>query len=156
MSCFLALVVWCGYLLVWFDRKVRTERKCSVHQLEVIHRPATQGVLRRSMNCPGWSISGLSSTRQSPVASESLPPWPFWLKCSFCGDWLILGTESPREVGLSFCSCAIWDEACFKNVSCLGDCVLHGQVSRLSSMDVPGQVRHAELHVESHVHCMRT
>ena len=26
-------------------------------------------------------------------------PKPFWLKCSICDDWSILGTESPREVG---------------------------------------------------------
>ena len=63
--------------------------------------------------------------------------------------WVIRGTVSPREVGawvLFLCHLGrgVYQESQF------------GLVSRLSSVDVPGQVLHAELHVESHVQGMRT
>ena len=46
------------------------------------------------------------------------PCKPFWLKCSFCGDRLIHGTESPREAMAWVLFLCYFGRGVFQNVSC--------------------------------------
>ena len=62
----------------------------------------------------------MKSVPWSAVGRLSPGPQPFWLKCSICGDWLIHGAESPREVEAWVLFLFHLGRGVFQNVSSLG------------------------------------
>ena len=65
----LAPLTWFGLLLVWLDRNLWMNRRCSGRQLVEVPQSRT-GVPLGSMNS---ALITLASRRQAPVESESLP-----------------------------------------------------------------------------------